>query len=126
MEKCLCPIFDNQIEFLETTLNRHLPFVDSDTPLELPSATQEDQTVQKLTRNDVRDMGHHLLLAVMRYYREEGCMEKWNSTCDKIHDRVTTMSPEHKARFYLRTCTFFTVRIESAETQGEDRRMADR
>ena len=100
MEKCLCPIFDNQIEFFEATLNRHLPFADSDTPLELPSANQEDQTVRKLTRDDVRDMCHHLLLAVMRYYREEGRLGKLNSTCDKIHDRVTTMSPEHKARFY--------------------------
>ena len=100
MEKCLCPIFDNQIEFLEATLNRHLPAADSDTPLELPSATQDDQTARKLTRNDVRTMCHHLLLAVLRYCREEGRLEQWNSTCDTIHGRVTTMSPEHKARFY--------------------------
>ena len=122
MEKCLCPIFDNQIEFLETTLNRHLPFVDSDTPLELPSATQEDQTVQKLTRNDVRDMCHHLLLAVMRYYREEGCMEKWNSTCDKIHDRVTTMSPEHKARFYYERAlsSLFELNLQKLKERIEE------
>ena len=35
MEKCLCPIFDNQIEFLELTLDRYLPLAradDSDRP----------------------------------------------------------------------------------------------
>ena len=98
MEKCLCPIFDNQIEFLEATLNRYLPIADLDTPLE--SLSKEIPTGRKLTRNDMRDMCHDVLFAVMRYYREDGHLEKWNSTCDKIHDRLATLSSEHKARFY--------------------------
>ena len=37
MEKCLCPILDNQVEFLESTLNRYLPFTDLKTPVESAS-----------------------------------------------------------------------------------------
>ena len=45
-------------------------------------------------------MCHHLLLAVLRYYREEGLQEKWNGTCERIEGLVTTMSPEYRARFH--------------------------
>ena len=41
MEKCLCPIFDNQIRFLELTLNRHLPLVSADAPID-PSSGPVD------------------------------------------------------------------------------------
>ena len=100
MEKCLCPIFDNQIENLELTLNRYLPLARADDLIETTSSGPEDAKGRSLPRSSVRDMCHHLLLAVLRYYREEGLQEKWNSTCEKIEDLVTTMSPEYRARFH--------------------------
>ena len=100
MEKCLCPIFDNQIEFLELTLNRYLPLADADAPFDPSSSAPEDTNGRSLPRSGVRDMCHRLLLAVLRYYREEGLQEKWNGTCEKIKELVTTMSPEYRARFH--------------------------
>ena len=100
MEKCLCPIFDNQIEFLELTLNRYLPLADADAPFDPSSSAPEDTNGRSLPRSGVRDMCHRLLLAVLRYYREEGLQEKWNGTCEKIEELVTTMSPEYRARFH--------------------------
>ena len=100
MEKCLCPIFDNQIEFLELTLNRHLPLAAADGPIDPSSSGPQDTKGRSLRQSEVREMCHHLLLAVLRYYREEGLQEKWNGTCEKIEGLVTTMSPEHRARFH--------------------------
>ncbi len=100
MEKCLCPIFDNQIEYLELTLNRYLPLTRADDLIDTASSGPEDTKGRSLPRSRVRDMCHHLLLAVLRYYREEGLQEKWNGTCEKIEDLVTTMSAEHRARFH--------------------------
>ena len=100
MEKCLCPIFDNQIECLELTLNRYLPLARADDLIEPTSSGPEDTKGRRLPRSRVRDMCHHLLLAVLRYYREEGLQEKWNGTCEKIEDLVTTMSAEYRARFH--------------------------
>jgi len=100
MEKCLCPIFGNQIEFLELTLNRYLPLVGADVPIDPSSSAPEDAKGRNLGRNGIRDMCHHLLLAVLRHYREEGMLEKWNGTCRNIEDLVTTMSPEYRARFH--------------------------
>ena len=100
MEKCLCPIFDNQIEFLELTLNRYLPLARADDLIDPRSSGPEDTKGRSLPRSRVRDMCHHLLLAILRYYREEGLQEKWNGTCEKIEDLVTTMSAEYRARFH--------------------------
>ena len=100
IEKCLCPIFDSQIEFLELTLNRYLPLAAADAPTDPSSSGPEDTKGRSLPRSRVRDMCHHLLLAVLRYYREEGLQEKWNGTCERIEGLVTTMSPEYRARFH--------------------------
>ena len=100
MEKCLCPIFDDQIDFLELTLNRYLPLADIDVPSDRSSSTSEDAKGKRIPRSGNRDMCHHLLLAVLRYYREKGLQEKWNGTCEKIENIVTTMSPECRARFH--------------------------
>ena len=97
MEKCQCPIFDNQIEFLELTLNRYLPLAGSDAATDSPPSGPEDT---RFPRNVVRDMCQHLLLAVLRYYREEGLQEKWDSTCERLDGLVTTMSPNYRARFH--------------------------
>ena len=97
MEKCQCPIFDNQIEFLELTLNRYLPLAGSDAATDSPPSGPEDT---RFPRNVVRDMCQHLLLAVLRYYREEGLQEEWDSTCERLDGLVTTMSPNYRARFH--------------------------
>ena len=100
MEKCLCPIEDRQIDFIEKTLLRYQQFVDPDTPPATLSAIQEDLAARQITRSDVRYMCHHLLLAVMRHYREEGLKEQWHRVCSQISRCMATMTPEHKAHFY--------------------------
>ena len=100
MEKCLCPIFDNQIDSLELTLNRYLPLADAEAPIDPSSSGPEDTNRRPLRRRGIRDMCHHLLLAILRYYREKGLQEKWNATCRKIESIATTMSPEYRARFH--------------------------
>ena len=97
MEKCQCPIFDNQIEFLELTLNRYLPLAVTDAPTDSSSGLPKEK---KLPQSVVRDMCQHLILAVLRYYREEGLQEKWDGTCERIEGLVPMMSPDYRARFH--------------------------
>ena len=99
MERCQYPIFSGQINFLKATLNRYLS-ADVDKCLETLSAPLEDHNLHNPTRNEVRNMCHHLLLALLRYYREEGQIEEWTRTCERLDDCLTTMSPEHKAQLY--------------------------
>ena len=108
MEKCLCPIRANQVEFLESTLNRYLPLTDLKTPVESLPVTLEEMKERELDRHDVRDMCHYLLISMMRYYREEGLIEEWKDSYKKIQDDVPSLSPEYKERFHYE-CVLFEL-----------------
>ena len=106
MEKCLCPIHANQVEFFEFTLNRYLPFIGLKTPVELLPVTLEEIEERDLDQHDVRDMCYFLLISMMRYYREEGLIEKWKDSCKKIQDEVSNLSSENKERFHYECALF--------------------
>ena len=106
MEKCLCPIHGEQVGFLESTLNRYMPFTDLKMPVESLPVTPEEMKERELDRHDIRDMCHYLLISMMRYYREEGFIEKWKDSCKKIQDDVPNLPPEHKERFHYEYVLF--------------------
>ena len=113
-EKSLCPISDNQIHFLETILDRYLP-PGMEKVLEPTSMEQGSRTESGLDRNGTRDMCHFLILALMRYYREEGLSVKWNSVCRKAQDCLSEMSPEHEARFNYERILFSLFALNQPE-----------
>ena len=119
MEKCLCPLLDTQVPFLEATLDRYLPFVDFDTPLDSLSLSPNHMKARELTRHEIRDMLHHLLLAMIRHYREEGLLDKWGDACRKIENAKTTLSPEHTARFHYERALFalFALNLPDLKTR---------
>jgi len=100
MEKCLCPILSEQIAFFEAILDRYLPLSDMDMHLEQISATSEEMSTRELNRSDIKNRCHHLLLSMMRYYREEGLLEKWETLRDKIQQDMVNLSSDHKASFH--------------------------
>ena len=119
MEKCLCPIFDNQVPFLEATINRYWPATDSDpSPDSLP-LHPNNMAERDLTLNAIRAMSHHLLLALMRYYREEGLSAKWDDACERLLPVLPTLSPDHAAQFHYERALFalFALNIEQLNTR---------
>ena len=101
MEKCHSPIFDNQIEFLEATVERYLT-TDTSASLESPApAGMQLEAAAALSRSEVSDMCHHLLLSFLRYYRQEGNLEEWARTSELLDGLVTKMSPDHRARLHF-------------------------
>ncbi len=89
MERCLCPIPDQQIEFFESVLNRYWH------PEDWSDAEK-----------DVVAMCIRLQLSVMRFYREEGLLEKWEAADEKIGRVFESMSPEQKAVCYYERSLF--------------------
>ena len=79
MERCLCPILDHQIEFLESVLNRYWH--------------PEDWSDGG---KDIAAMCIGLQLSIMRFYREEGFLEKWEAADEKIRRVFESMSPEQR------------------------------
>ena len=119
IEKCLCPILNQQITFFEAILDRYLPLSDMDTPLEQISATSEEMNARELNRSDIKNMCHHLHLSMMRYYREEGLLEKWEALRDKIQHDMVNLSSEHKASFHYECAlySFFGLNLKGLKEQ---------
>ena len=113
-EKCLCPILDNQIEFLESILDGYL--LSGKGGMNGSNyENQESETKSELDKEERKDMCHFLLLALMRYYREEGQIEKWDGMCGRARDRLREMSPEYKARFFYEQSLFSLFKLDLQE-----------
>ena len=96
--RCLSPIFDNQVPFLEATIDRHWPATGSSTLL--------DALPLGLTLEELRHKCHYLILAMLRYYREEGLSAKWDDACARIQAVLPTVSPELTAQFHYERALF--------------------
>ena len=61
----------------------------------------------------------HLLLSMMRYYREEGLLDKWEALRDKIQQDMVNLSSEHKARFHYECAlyAFFGLNLPGLKKQ---------
>lgn len=115
MEKCLCPIHGDQFTSFESILNRYMPFMDLNTPVESLTATIEEMKERGLNRHDVRNMCHCLLISMMRFCREAGLLEKWKDFCGKIQDDAQNLSPEHKEHFHYELVLFELSRLNLQE-----------
>lgn len=118
MEKCLCPILNQQIELFETVLNRYLPVDYEATSNESLPLTTEGMDVRGVDRKEIRRMCIHLLLAMMRFYREEGLLEKWKETEGKIESLRKYLSPEHKASLYYERALYALFGLDIPELKN--------
>ena len=89
LERCLCPIQNQQIEFFESVLNRYW------NPEDWPDAGKT-----------IAAMCIGLQLSVMRFYREEGRLEEWKEADAKIGFVFEFMSSEQKAIWRHERCLF--------------------
>ena len=106
MEKCLCPVFSNQIAFFEAILEKYLPHADVETPTDSFHMRPTEIDSREPDRNDIWEKLQHLLLWMLRFYREEGLLEKWVRLREKIQQNVDNFSAEHKANFCYERALF--------------------
>ena len=119
MEKCLCPIFEDQVRFLEATVLRYWPITAAGASFASLSLDASDMRARELTEDDVRQRCHYLLLAMMRYYREEGLSDKWQDGYERIQAVAKTLSPENKARLRYEQALFamFTLNLQELKSR---------
>ena len=114
MEKSLCPIVNNQVDFLEEALNWHLGH--PDTP---QTSWQQNDSTKPSASADLSLKGKcvRLKLALLRYYREEGKPSEWATTYHQINGFLLRLSPEHKARFYYERALFALNQLDMADLE---------
>ena len=100
MEKCLCPAFDEQTAFFEAIVEKYSALVDATTPIDSFNTSLDKMRVSELDQEEIREMVRHLMLWMMRYYREEGLLNKWKDLCKRILQCIANLSPEQNANFH--------------------------
>ena len=127
IEKCLCPLFDNHAAFLETIAHRYWPVTDlAISPESLPF-DRSDAATRQLTLDAIRRKCHYILLALMRYYREEGLSAKWDDAGTRVQEVLSTLSPEHQARFHYERAlsALFALNLHDLKTRLSEWRRND-
>ena len=119
MEKWLCPIFDNQVPFIEATIDRYWRATESGPSLESLPLDRDDPDSPELALDPIRSKCHHVLLAMMRHYREEGLSAKWDEADNRIQAVLPALSPEHEAQFYYERALFalFALDLHQLKTR---------
>ncbi|MUG23252.1 SIR2 family protein [Paenibacillus macerans] len=111
LEKCLYPITDQHIKSYEMILNRYNPF---------PDIFSKDQAIDpskvdyiSLPWQEIKRYWLEIQFSVMRYYREEGMFDKWNSVNDIFQELYKSLLPEFVARLHYERCLFalFSLKI---------------
>ena len=119
MERYLSPIFDDQIRFLEDTLERYWPATKPAVQVTSLGLQAREIRARGLTEDDIRTRCHYLLLAMMRYYREDGLTAKWRDALNRIQEVATTLSQEHSARLHYERALFelFALNLQELKAQ---------
>lgn len=117
IEKCLCPIFNNFISNYENVLERYNPFgniLSTDN-----SINPQDIEYQNLPWDEIRQKWIELYISVMRFYREQGLIEKWKLTNERLQEIYQFITPELVARLHYERCLFelFSLDISKVKTQ---------
>ena len=112
IEKCLCPLSGEQAVLLEEILSEDVLGLDESGSVQ----KVENGGTQVRSVTETRFMRHSLLLALIRYYREEGKLQEWQRTYDRLSAAVDDLAPEHRAELDYQSAlfAFFALDIPAA------------
>ena len=100
MEKCLYLVFSEQIAFFEAILEKYKPHAGEETQTDSLRMRSTEVNSREHERSNIWEKLPHLLLWMLRFYREEGLLEKWEELHEKIQHNLENFSAEHKAKFH--------------------------
>ncbi len=121
LERCLQPIFDNIAEFCEKILEKYCPFKNENFPAKCQIDLGDD-TFQDLPWNDFRQAWLAIALAMLRFYREEGRLEKWKEAEIRLKTISDHLSAEQKEFLNYEGFLFslFTLDLPNAKQRLEN------
>ena len=105
LERCLFPLTEGLAEFLEDVASKY-----GDATVELP---EKGHWRTKSVFEAVAD----IRLWLLRHYREEGLVAKWEEQCRAVEDDFEGLLPEQKAKFRLEEVLHALFRFDPAEAK---------
>ena len=119
LERCLCPLINNLNEIFESVLRRYWLY-----PCPAP---EEGNVISPSTCTelcgidlyDLRTMWQHLSLSLLRYYREQGLLEKREDLDKTITTIYEYLSPDQKSLLHYERVLFSMFRLDIDEAQKQ-------
>jgi hypothetical protein len=121
LERCLVPVFNNIAEFGEKLLEEYWPFQNENPPANCQIHPGEEK-FQELPWNDLRQAWLHISLAMLRFYREEGHLEKWKKAEIRLKTLYDHLSAEQREFLNYEGFLFslFTLDLPNAKQRLEN------
>lgn len=121
LERCLLPIFNNIAEFCENLLEKYWPFQNGNPPANCRIHTGEE-TFQDLPWNNIRQAWLSIAVAMLRFYREEGCLDQWREAENKLKTLSEHLLAEQREFLNYEGFLFslFTLELPNAKQRLEN------
>ena len=118
LEKCLCPIFNDNIEIYRSVIERYNPFPDK-LIIETASVINNSETHKNLDWEKIEVEWLELHISMMRFYREEGLHKEWEIINNRIQQLYSILSLELIAQVHYERCLYalFTLKISDIREQ---------
>jgi hypothetical protein len=118
LEKCLCPIFSNNIDIYRSVIEKYNPFPDKIT-IETASITRSNEIHRNLDWDKIKEKWLELHISMIRFYREEGNHKEWEIINNRIQQLYSVLSPELIAQVHYERCLYalFSLNIANVKEQ---------
>ncbi|HDR15396.1 MAG TPA: hypothetical protein ENN79_07955 [Desulfobacteraceae bacterium] len=121
LERCLLPVFNNIAEFCEKLLEKYWPFQKGNPPANCQIRPGEEK-FQDLKWDDLRQAWLAIAVAMLRFYREEGYLDKWREAENRIKTLSDHLSAEQREFLNYEGFLFslFTLDLPNAKQRLEN------
>ena len=121
LERCLLPVFNNIAELCEMLLEKYWPFQNAISPTNCHVHPGEEK-FQDLPWNDLRQAWLAIAMAMLRFYREEGYLDKWTEAEIQVKRLSNYLSAEQKEFLNYEGFLFslFTLDLPNAKKRLEN------
>lgn len=121
LERCLLPVFNNIAEFCEKLLEKYWPFQNGNPPANCQIHPGEEK-FQELPWNDLRQAWLAIAVAMLRFYREEGYLDKWKEAEIRLKTLSGHLSAEQREFLNYEGFLFslFTLDVPNAKQRLEN------
>lgn len=121
LERCLLPVFNNIAEFCEKLLEKYWPFQNGNLPANCQIHPGEEK-FQDLPWSDLRQAWLAIAVAMLRFYREKGYLDKWREAETRLKTLSDHLSAEQREFLNYEGFLFslFTLDLPNAKHRLEN------
>lgn len=121
LERCLLPVFDNIAEFCDNLLEKYWPFQNIKPPANYLIHPWEER-YRDLPWIKLQQAWLAIALAMLRYYREEGVLDKWEEAENRLKLLSDHLTAEQREFLHYEGFLFslFTLELPKAKQRLEN------